>query len=52
MVIKKFMIANRLVLDLEAAEKVIVRYIGKQTHKEDELDYDEFYMLFCKGIFR
>ena len=48
LVIKKFMVLHHLVTDLESAEKVITRFIGKQ----DTLDYDEFYMLFCKGIFR
>ena len=46
--IKKFIVKKQFTTDLEAAEKVIFRYIGKRS----ELDFDEFYMLFSKGIFK
>lgn len=46
--IKRFFVKKALAQDLELAEKEIFRYLGKV----EELEYDEFYKVFTKGIFR
>ena len=44
----KFLVKKGLALDDEQAEKDIQKILGKVT----EMEYEEFYRLFCKGIFR
>lgn len=46
--VKKLLVAKSLVLDLDSAGKQITKYHGKK----DQIDYEEFYKMFCKGIFR
>lgn len=46
--IKRFFVKKGLAQDLEVAEKEIFRYLGKV----EEMEYDEFYKVFTKGIFR
>lgn len=44
----KFMVKKGMSLDNEQAEKDIQKVLGKIP----EMEYEEFYRLFCKGIFR
>lgn len=44
----KFLVKKGMSLDNEQAEKDIQKILGKIT----EMEYEEFYRLFCKGIFR
>jgi len=46
--IKKFLKQKALAVDVESAGKQIMKYHGKK----EQLDYEEFYEMFCKGIFR
>ena len=46
--IKKFFVQQHFSLDLESAEKEIIKYHGRV----EEIGYDQFYKMFCKGIFR
>lgn len=46
--VKKLFVAKKLTLDLDTAEKVIFRFIGKV----EDVEYSEFYTIFTKGIFR
>jgi len=46
--IKKLLKNKKLVIDIESAAKQIVKYHGKK----EQIDYEEFYEMFCKGIFR
>ena len=42
------LISKKLAADLQSAEKIIFKFLGKV----DELDYNEFYKIFCRGIFK
>lgn len=46
--VKRFFVSKKLTQDLDTAEKVIHKFIGKV----DEIEYKEFYTMFTKGIFR
>lgn len=42
------LIIKKLATDQQSAEKIIFKFLGKV----DELDYNEFYKIFCRGIFK
>ena len=46
--VKKLFVAKKLTQDLDTAEKVIFRFVGKV----EDVEYSEFYTMFTKGIFR
>lgn len=46
--IKKWIVKNQLASDMEQASKVIIKLLGKV----EMIEYEEFYKLFIKGIFR
>lgn len=46
--IKNFFVQKKLTQDVDMAEKIIFKFVGK-TH---QLEYSEFYKIFCKGIFK
>lgn len=47
--VAKFIVKNSFAGDVEQAEKIIAKLLGPKMEK---LDYQEFYMLYCRGIFR
>ena len=47
-IIKKWIVQNQLASDMEQASKVIIKLLGKV----EVMEYEEFYKLFIKGIFR
>jgi len=46
--VKKWIVKNQLASDMEQAGKVILKLLGKV----EMIEYEEFYKLFIKGIFR
>lgn len=48
MTIKRLMVRKKLMPNLDEASKVIIKLVGKV----DNLDFQNFYKLFCRGIFR
>jgi hypothetical protein len=46
--VKRHFVRKQLAQDLELAEKIIFRFVGKV----EEIEYKEFYKIFCKGIFK
>lgn len=46
--IKNLFVQKKLTQDVDMAEKIIFKFVGKT----DQLEYSEFYKIFCKGIFK
>lgn len=46
--VKKWIVKNQLASDMEQAGKVLLKLLGKV----EMMEYEEFYKLFIKGIFR
>jgi hypothetical protein len=46
--VQKWIVKNQLASDMEQASKVLVKLLGKV----EMIEYEEFYKLFIKGIFR
>ena len=46
--VQKWIVKNQLASDMEQASKVLIKLLGKV----EMIEYEEFYKLFIKGIFR
>lgn len=46
--VKKFFVEKGLTLDMNSAEAIVVKALGKVNR----IKYEDFYRIFCKGIFR